>query len=265
MAVKHVLVLGGGGFIGEYAVRALRARGCVVSAPSHQELDLKHVDLLGHAVAEHDTIVVLTTPDLPGIKALVATLATAQPKQVIYASTTLLYGSSEEPQTENVPLRPTTPYEQQKFAEEQLLHTLQGHNLTILRLGNVYGGVKNRGLVGLGLRAMHGGEPLRVSGEQQRRDFIHVEDVAEAVAHVVVSSLRGVINVTTGVGTSISEILTLLERAAGKGIPWVRVEAGEFKSVIGNNDKLAASGFTPTIAVEDGLKRTVQDYARSIR
>lgn len=264
--LKHILVIGGSGFIGERVVGALRAQGMDVSAPPHSELDLRDIAALRFHLASHNTLIILTQPDARGINALVAALALSAPKHVVYASTALLYGSSNEPQREDAPLKPTTPYEQAKCDEEEILRAANGgHMLTIARLGNVYGGVKNKGLVGKALSAMHGGEPLVVAGEGQVRDFIHVGDVAKALVYLVRIPQAGVFNITTGKGITIDEVLTELERQSGLGIPWVRGVEDKHKNVIGNNRKLRDAGFVPKIVLTDGLRQTYQDYARSIR
>ncbi len=270
---QSVLVLGGSGFIGERLVELLRARGDTVSAPPRSQLDIRDIAALRVYLAQHDTVVILTQPDPQGIVALTSALALSQPKHIIYASTVLLYGTSPEPQGENAPLRPATSYEQAKFEEEAALRALRGgHTLTIVRLGNVYGGLKNRGIVQKALHAMYGGEPLAVAGEQQVRDFIHIDDVAAAIVHSIESLPGQVVNVTSAKGTTIDELLQTLERVAGRGVPWVRPSGGraggaeaEHKDIIGDNAKLVASGFTPTILLQEGLAQTHQDYARSIR
>lgn len=269
---QSVLVLGGSGFIGERVVDVLRARGISFSAPPHSELDIRDASALRARLGLHDTVIILTQPDQQGIVALTSALALSKPKQVVYASTVLVYGSSAEPQKEEAPMRPATSYEQAKFEEEEALRHIEGgHTMTIARLGNVYGGAKNRGLVQKALHAMYGGESLVVAGERQLRDFIHVEDVAKALAHLVHTSHGGIFNITSGKGVTIDRLLTTLERVAGRGIPWVRPsgsragwQEGERKDIVGDNSKLIASGFTPKISLEEGLTRTHQEYARSI-
>lgn len=265
----RILLLGGSGFIGERVVEDLRAQHIPFSAPAHAELDIRDIAALRVALATHDTVVVLTQPDQQGITALAAALALSQPTHIVYASTVLLYGSSTVPQKEDAPLAPATSYEQAKFDEEMALlrTTKHGHTLTVARLGNVYGGAKNRGVVQKALRAMYGGEPLVVAGEHQVRDFIHVGDVAAGFVHLVQVSHGGVFNVTSGRGVTIDQLLVMLEHIAGRGIPWMRPLGGRadgHKDVIGDNRKLAALGFTPRTMFEEGLKQTHELYARSI-
>lgn len=263
---NNILVIGGGGFIGEYTVAALHKHGHAVTAPLRSELDMKDVVALRAQLALHDSVIVLTQPDLEGITALASALALSDVKHVLYVSTGLLYASSETPQQEDAPLAALTAYEQAKLAEENILGAVKGgHLVTIVRLGNVYGGLKNKGIVAKALRAMYGGEKLIMSGESQVRDFVHVTDVAEALVHLVRTPCVGVVNVGTGEGVSLDKLLALLEEVAQRPIPWVRGKEGVVKDVVLDINILQTSGFTPKIRLGEGLRAAHQEYARSIR
>lgn len=268
MTKESILVIGGSGFIGERLVERLRQGGARVQAPNQDELDIRDLAALQIAFAKADSIVLLTQPDERGITAVVSALALCEPIHVLYASTGLVYASSDSLVAEDASLAPQTPYERSKLYEEEALRAaaLRGrHTLTIARLGNVYGGPKNRGIVQKAIEAMHGGEPLVVVGESQRRDFIHVDDVISALAHLLVEGPQGeTVNVGSGRSVTIDELLRLLERIAGCGIRWVRSGAVEEKHVVLDTSKLVQSGVTPRVGLEEGLRRTHELYARSI-
>lgn len=256
--MTKVLLLGGTGFIGEQLLKRLREAGVEVAAPTQSELDIsKDGEKLTALLSEYDTLAVLTTPNEAGIKNVAHAIALTQPKHVLYTSTSLLYQSSKEANKETDPLAPQGAYELAKFPEEaELLRS--NVPLTIARLGNVYGGPKNKGIVQKALDAMITDRPLVVSGLSQLRDFIHVDDAAAALAMLLVEEPQGVVNVSTGVGTSIREMLDELQKIAGKTLKEDKGEEGRIhKDMVADNSKLINLGFTPTISLTEGLKKTV--------
>lgn len=264
----RILVLGGNGFIGEPLVRALREVGESVSAPSRVELDAAlEPEKLAEAVKEYDTLIILTQPSGQGITNISSALALSQIRQVLYASTSLVYGSSREPQREDAPFMPSSDYARQKLAEEE---TLRQSNvpLTIVRLGNVYGGPKNKGIVQKTIEALYQGKPLQTSGENQLRDFIHVDDVVAAMVDLLKlpPEQYRVVNIMTGKGTAIGDMFEMLERLTGKKLIKIPGTEGEEVDIIGNTETLRGlTGFSPRISLEEGLRKTLHAYDRSIQ
>ena len=75
-----------------------------------------------------------------GTAELVYALEENPVKQLIFVSSTAVYGSTEEPATEETQPRPDSFYSISKFRAEQHLERLyKKFNTIIIRLGNVYG------------------------------------------------------------------------------------------------------------------------------
>lgn len=262
-SMSGILVLGGGGFIGEPLVRALRKKGERVAAPSRSELDsMGEPEKLAEVLKNHDTLIILTQPNEQGINNIVSALALSNIRHVLYASTGLVYGTSEKPQGEDAPLMPSSDYAYKKYAEEK---TLRRANvpLTIMRLGNVYGGSKNKGIVQKAIEALYADTPLEVSGENQLRDFVHVDDVVAAILALaqLPPERSRIVNVMTGKGTMVGDMFNMLERLTGKTLTKTKAHEGQKVSIVGNIDMLRKLiGFSPRISLEEGLKKTLHTY-----
>ena len=265
--MSRILVIGGSGFIGEQLVKALRTEGKNVVAPRITELDIaSEQSKLGELFQKHDTLIILTQPTEKGIKNIRSALALSEIDQVLYASTALVYGSSTKPQGEGAPVSPASDYARQKYAEEQLLRE-SGVPLTIMRFGNVYGGLKNRGIVQKAIETLYAQKPLETSGEDQIRDFIHVDDIVKAVCALVdLPPANRVVNIMTGKGTKIGDVFNMIEHLTGKHFTKLKSPEGEQVNVVGNIQTLQKlTGFTPQISLKEGLQKTIDIYDRSIQ
>lgn len=136
-----------------------------------------------------------------------------------------VYGpGAATPTPETAVPQPTTAYGIARLAAEHFVHRAgdrHGIGTVVLRCSNVYGphqpGDRSQGLVAAALSAARGGRPLRVFGDGQAvRDYLHVDDLVHAVCAV---SRRGapwpVLNVGTGVGHSVNEVLGAVAEATG--------------------------------------------------
>ena len=95
------------------------------------------------------------------------------------------------------------------------------------------------------------------------REFIYVEDAAEAVARCTLTDFTGVVNIGTGVGTSIRELAETIRRLVGfKGdIVWDADKPdGVMRKVLDVSRMKTDLGFTPAHDLESGLKKTIDWY-----
>jgi len=140
-------------------------------------------------------------------------------KRFVYSSTSSGYGNNPYPNVETQPDDCLNPYSASKIAGEKFckMYTdLYGLETVVLRYFNVFGNRSpQRGqyapVIGIFQRQRDAGEPLTIVGDgSQRRDFVHVEDVARANYLASLMPLRGhegeVFNVGTGSAYSIKEI-----------------------------------------------------------
>ena len=140
-------------------------------------------------------------------------------KRFVYSSTSSGYGNNPYPNVETQPDDCLNPYSASKIAGEKFckMYTdLYGLETVVLRYFNVFGNRSpQRGqyapVIGIFQRQRDAGEPLTIVGDgSQRRDFVHVEDVARANYLASLMPLKGhegeVFNVGSGSAYSIKEI-----------------------------------------------------------
>ncbi|MGH7310111.1 MAG: NAD-dependent epimerase/dehydratase family protein [Candidatus Rokuibacteriota bacterium] len=191
--------------------------------------------------------------------------------RVVYTSTGgAAYGDTDVlPTPESHPTRAVSPYGVSKVTAERYLEVwaeLAGGRTLSLRLANVYGPRQSphgeAGVVAIFTHRLLGGEPCIINGDgEQTRDYVYVDDVAEAVARAVAhDEAVGVVNIATGTGTSVNELYRRLARLARVDCAPVHGPAkpGEQRrSVLDAARAKAVLGWTPSIALDEGLARTL--------
>ncbi|NKB33470.1 MAG: NAD-dependent epimerase/dehydratase family protein [Pseudomonadales bacterium] len=198
-------------------------------------------------------------------------------KLVHLGTTTQLGTLRYEPADEKHPEFPTDIYSANKsVSEKYVLIYANSYNLraTVLRLSNVYGPrasihspefTFNNFFLGLAMQD----KPITVYGEgNQLRNLIHVDDVVTAIEKTFLNpDTDGEVFFVTGDNhISIAGIAAAIVEAAGKGevkhIEWpAERKSTEFGNAIISNDKLKqATGWLPSIVLEEGLRETVAFY-----
>jgi UDP-glucose-4-epimerase GalE len=174
---------------------------------------------------------------------LLASLTSAGVESLVYSSSAAVYGDPEEiPIPERHPLAPASPYGATKMMVERMLADLAGAGSMqsiALRYFNAAGATERIGerhdpethLIPLAIDAALGRrEPLVVFGVDYSthdgsaiRDYVHVDDLA--VAHL--SALdrvgrvggHGAVNLGTGTGHSVLEVVSAVEKVSGRAVP----------------------------------------------
>lgn len=147
-------------------------------------------------------------------------------KRVLFASSGgTVYGEPHKiPIPEDHPTEPLCSYGITKLMIEKylrLFHYLHGLDYTILRIANPYGKYQKltseQGAVGVFLSHIMDGKTITIWGDGSvTRDFIYVEDVANAfVKALTQQSPYRVFNIGSGVGLSLRELLSRMERITG--------------------------------------------------
>lgn len=193
---------------------------------------------------------------------------------VVFASTGgALYGNGAPlPTPEDFVARPLAPYGASKLAGEAYVATwarlLDVPNV-VLRLGNVYGPRQNphgeAGVVAIFSDRLLAGEAPVVYGHgRPTRDYVHVRDVSRAFVLAAESGRPGTFNVGTGRETSVTELLSLLQEAAGTSLVTEQrpLRVGELERSALHSGRIRAEiGWEAEVALDAGLAETFRWYA----
>lgn len=210
---------------------------------------------------------------LGSLNLLQAAVATGVKKFVFASTGGAIYGEQLTfPADETHQTNPMSPYGVAKLAVEKYLafyEAVYGLPYTVLRYANVYGPRQDphgeAGVVAIFSQRLLAHEPAIINGDgDQTRDFIYVEDVVRANVLAVTTDLHGTYNVGTGVETSVNVLYGYLAKHAGStqaphhGPP----KAGEQqRSVLDSRKLQAATNWTPSTVLDEGLRRTVAFFA----
>lgn len=144
-----------------------------------------------------------------------------RPGKFILASSMAVYADSPEPAPvpESFPTEPLSPYGIAKLSAEKYCLQLcpqLGIHPVVLRFFNTYGTRQTDtpyvGVISIFIRRLLAGRPPIIFGSgRQSRDFVHVSDIVAAnVLALETEASNCVVNVGTGVATSVNEVATML-------------------------------------------------------
>jgi UDP-glucose 4-epimerase len=179
------------------------------------------------------------------------------------------------PVDEDHPVEPLSPYGASKHAVEHYVSLYRqtfGLDTTILRYTNIYGPRQDpRGEAGViaifaGL-VLPGGQPVVNGTGEQERDYVYVGDVARANVLALEKGDGRMFNIGTGVSTSVNELFDMLAELTGYGEPRRHGPAlsGEVFRIYVTNDRARRElGWEPTVALDEGLRLTVESIRDSM-
>jgi len=192
-------------------------------------------------------------------------------KIVFISSGGTVYGPPRYlPIDEMHPTDPQVSYGITKLAIEKYLlmfERLHGIKANILRVANPYGERQRietaQGAVGVFVHRALKGDAIDVWGDGSvTRDYLYIDDVADAFARAVnYDGPESIFNISSGVGTSINELLAILEDALGMPLARRYLASRPFDvpvSVLCNRRALAELGWAPKTTLREGIQRTAQ-------
>lgn len=185
--------------------------------------------------------------------------------RVCYASSMAVYGTPlDNPVTEATRTEPENIYGICKLIMEKFFRLFSEHEgipVGVVRFSSVYGpGNTSRRAIPTFIRKLLAGEGVTVYGDgTQLRDYVFVDDAAEAVIMMLAKKGFNIYNIGAGFGTSTNDLLDTLKKLTGKS---VEVEykplpdpAVTFDFVYDISKAREELGFEPHTGLEDGLKR----------
>jgi UDP-glucose 4-epimerase len=243
-------------------------------------------DVIAHLAAQMDVRksvanpVVDATTNILGTLTLMEALRQGRTKtRVIFSSTGgVLYGDfNTPPNVETYTKDPESPYAIAKLSTEYYLaYYGRVHNIDSIavRIGNVYGprqliSHNRQGFIGWFIRLAIEDRTIQIYGDgSQLRDFVYVDDAADAFLRAGANDACNgeVFNVGGDQPISHRDLTTLLVEIAGSGrveyVEWPKekkaIDIGDFYA--DSTKFTAATGWSPTVKLADGLRRAVTFY-----
>jgi len=200
-----------------------------------------------------------------GSLSLFEAMKSAGIRNLVFSSTAAVYGNPRSvPIPEDAPIDPVNPYGESKVMVERVLRWLDEHRglrSIALRYFNACGSEPGSGLgeehepethlIPLLFRAVKTGEPITIFGDDYDtpdgtciRDYIHVSDLASAHIRALEWLMAGGasdrLNVGTGHGHSVLEVMRAVEEVTGKPVPYEIGERrdGDPAELVANSDRL---------------------------
>ena len=239
------------------------------------------VDVIVNAAAEshveksieHGASEFVTT-NVEGTQILLDAVRRTPVERFVLVSSSEVYGTAESaPMDEEHPLNPRSPYAATKAGADRLAYSYfvtYGLPIVIVRPFNNYGPRQHpEKVVPRFITQALLGEPLTVHGDgHASRDWLYVEDDAEAIRAVIeapIDDIAGeVINIATGVDISVADVADLVLEAFGgpaSELTYVAERPGQVDRHIGSTEKAERLlGWRARTSFEDGLERTVTWY-----
>ncbi len=195
----------------------------------------------------------------------------AKVKKFIYISTGgAVYGEPRRlPVDETHEIHPECAYGISKHTVEhylELYHLLSGLTFSVLRYPNVYGPRQNphgeAGVNAIFIGLMLDGKTPTIFGDGEAlRDYVYISDIVDANLRALTHGEGKIINIGSGVGTSVNDIYRALARILD--FPhdpiYAPARAGEIQKVYLAADRAKTIlGWEQKVAFEEGLRRTVE-------
>lgn len=298
----RIFVAGHRGLVGSALVRALSRHGRQALTVPRAELDLRDARAVREWFRNtRPKAVFLAAAKVGGIHAnnvqrwdflhenlaietsvLSAALEADVPRVVFFGSSCIYPKLAPQPIKEDDlltgPLEPTNePYAIAKIAGLKLVeaaNTQYGRTWVSLMPTNLYGPGDNFDLhtshvLPAMIRKFH--EAKKAGGDSvvtlwgsgaPRREFLHVDDLAEAALHVADASETGVFNVGYGNDVTIRELATIVAGVIGYQGPivWDTSKPDGTPRKLLDSSKITGTGWRPRIELEEGIRTTYEWY-----
>lgn len=205
---------------------------------------------------------------------LLRCLAGSEVRRLMFASSMAVYADSPTPSPidENYLCEPLSPYGVAKLAAEKYCLQLSrelGIDCQVLRYFNTYGPGQTFtpyvGVITIFIRRLLAGQAPMIYGDgEQRRDFVHVDDVVAAnLLAMDGPSGSAVYNVGTGRATSVNDIAALLCARLAPGLvpEHVAPHAGELRYSIADIGRLErALGYAPRAVMAEAMDAIIAHH-----
>lgn len=245
-----------------------------VETPACEAIFVQHkIDVIVHLAAQIDVVTSMENPyadtksNILGLTNILQLAAQHHVKRFIFASSAAVYGMSKQiPLSEAQPCKPVSPYGINKLLGEYYCEKwseIYGLNTLCLRFANVYGprqgSIGEGGVISTFIDRVCNGQELYVYGTgEQTRDFIYVEDIADAIYTASHSDHTGIMNLSTKTESSVNHLIDTITTMH----PFVAVVKKEprpgdiYRSSLDNTLLSTSLNWEPKFTLSQGLRKT---------
>jgi UDP-glucose 4-epimerase len=236
-------------------------------------------DVVFHLAAQMDVRVSVARPVFDATVNVLGSLnicegaVAAGVKKVVFAgSGGTLYGAPDEiPTREGSAQHPLSPYGVAKKAVGDYLHyyrEVQGLEYTVAALANVYGPRQDphgeAGVVAIFSGKLLDRQRPTIFGDgSQTRDYVFVDDVVDAFVRAVDKGGGLVLNIGTGIETSVQQLFDTMAKLIGfkDAAKYSPPRAGEVqRSALDPGRAAIHLGWKPFTSLEEGIARTLEHF-----
>jgi len=244
---------------------------------------LQEVDCVYHLAARVSVAQSMLHPrdynrvNVGGTVSLMEAMRDTGVRRVVFTSSGAIYGRQpDQPVHETNAPHPDSPYAVSKWSAEQYIHTigeLWQIETVALRIFNAYGPRQSLPISHAPVvprfmqQAATGGSIVLFGNGAQSRDFVYVTDVVNAMISAATAQKvnRQVINIGSGVETTIDELVTEIEKVTGKSVNRLlnREKTGGVPRLVADISRARSLlDFEPVVSLPEGLERMLQEDKR---
>lgn len=260
-----------------------RAKFCymdILSLELETVFQEENIDIVIHHAAQIDVQKSLKDPvfdstvNINGTINLLECCRKYNVRKIIYASSAAVYGKPEYlPIDEKHPVRPTSFYGISKLTPENYLKVykeLYGLEYTILRYSNIFGPRQDvtgeGGVIAIFINKLLNGEtPVIFGSGEQTRDFLYVEDVADANHKALYNGNGETINISTNTRISINQLYSELTKILKLNLKpqYSKIRPGDIlHSSLDNEKAKKIINWQPKYKFIEGIEETIKYYKK---
>jgi UDP-glucose 4-epimerase len=204
---------------------------------------------------------------LPTIHLVESAMANGVKKIVYTSSGGTVYGEPQIiPIPEEHPLLPKSVYGQSKLTIENFLNFYARSttlDVNILRISNPFGAGQNplkaQGIIAVAMNCAYSNQVLKLYGKGEAvRDYLYIDDVTEALILAAQKPGSSIVNISSGIGYSVRDIVQAVEEVSGRIIKkeFIPARSSDVSvSILSNRRAFEIYGWSPKNGLYEGLAR----------
>ena len=198
-----------------------------------------------------------------GLESVIRAVRSAPLTAFVFPSSGAIYGFGDERWAENAQPKPDEIYGISKWMGEQIVARFHADRpdvrTVVARLFNTYGPREtNPHVLPAIVAAMRAGQPIELGNLWPQRDLIFVTDTAKAIVATASGHGFDVFNVGTGTGTTIGDVLAIIESLRGAPLALredpERRRPGDGHLIADPGKLMRATGWQPEYDLKAGLR-----------